>query len=362
MTWLWRWLAPLVLLGLCATRALAHDADILYVRPWRPVPSGSEVRERVTLTGESLARLVPLGAGPLTPQALEAARPALELGVWDAMPLSAEGGPCTRTATSAAAREGYVELEARFSCAPGALRQRFSLLAVLPPTYKVVLGVVAEGEAGQRFADATHPTLGLGPLTGEAPGAEAPAASGWLGWVGIGLGHIFEGADHLAFLLGVLLVGGSWRRVLGVVTAFTVAHSLTLGATALGWLVLDDARGRWVEAAIAASIVWVAAENLAVREPRHRAGLTFVFGLVHGLGFASVLRGYGLGDSVARALFGFNLGVELGQALVVLALWPLVRLVRRRPGLHQRTVRALSLALLALGGYWLVERAFALIG
>jgi hypothetical protein len=358
MTWLWRWLAPLVLLGSCATRALAHDADILYVRPWRPVASGREVRERVTLTGDSLARLVPLDAA----RGLEAARPAIELGVWDAMPLSAEGGVCLRTATSAAAREGYVELEARFTCPPGALRQRFSLLAVLPPTYKVVLGGVDEGEAGQRFADAAHPTLGLGSLEAGSGEGGAPAASGLLGWVGLGLGHIFQGADHLAFLLGVLVVGGSWRRVLGVVTAFTLAHSLTLGATALGWLVLDDARGRWVEAAIAASIVWVAVENLAVREPRHRAALTFAFGLVHGLGFASVLRGYGLGDSVARALLGFNLGVELGQALVVLALLPLVRLVRRRPALYQRTVRTLSGALLALGGYWLLERAFALIG
>jgi hypothetical protein len=112
-----------------------------------------------------------------------------------------------------------------------------------------------------------------------------------------------------------------------------------------------------VEAAIAVSIIWVAVENLVLREHRHRALLTFLFGLVHGFGFASVLSGYGLGDQVVTGLLGFNLGVELGQAAVVAVLLPLVRLVQRRPRVHQPTVRALSLLILAAGGYWLIERA-----
>jgi hypothetical protein len=150
--------------------------------------------------------------------------------------------------------------------------------------------------------------------------------------------------------------------VLLLVTAFTVAHSLTLGATALGFILLDESRTRWVEAAIAASIVWVAVENLVLREPRHRLVLTFLFGLVHGFGFASVLSGYGLGDEVVTGLLGFNLGVELGQAAVVAVLFPLVRLVQRRPRVYQRTVRALSLLILAAGGYWLFERVVGPIG
>ncbi len=357
MRWTWtaRRVAPLVWLGLLALPARAHDADILYAQLWRPEAGGAEVRERITLTADTLALLLPAdadGDGVLTQADLDARAPALALGFWDAVPLSAGDTPCARGETSARVRETYVALEARFTCPPGVLRQRFSLLALLPPSYKVVLGSLAEGERGQRFADAAQPTVVM----------EERAASGLLEWVGLGLFHIFQGVDHLAFLLAVLLVGGSLQRVLLLVTAFTVAHSLTLGATALGWLRLGEGSGGWVEVAIAASILWVAVENLTGRGLGHRVGLTFLFGLVHGLGFASVLAGYGLGDSVVGALFGFNLGVELGQALVVLGLLPVMRLLRRRPRLYQRTVRVLSLLLAAGGGYWLVERAFALIG
>ena len=350
-------LAPLLLAG----SAGAHDADILYAQVWRPDAAGAEVRERLTLTADSLARLIPAdadGDGALTQADLNARERALAVGVWDAMPLDAGGQPCTRLATEARVRETYVELGATFSCAPGALRQRFLLLSVLPPSYRVVLGSAVQGERGQRFADATSPTLLI-----HAPGkALSDGRLDLGGWIGLGVTHILGGLDHLAFLLGVLVVGGGWRRVLGLVTAFTVAHSLTLGATALGLILLDAARTRWVEAAIAASILWVAAENLARRAPRHRGVLTFLFGLVHGLGFASVLSGYGLGDAVVTGLLGFNLGVELGQAAVVAVLLPLVRLVQRRPVWHRRTVRSLSLLLVGAGLYWFVERAFTPIG
>ncbi|MET0406505.1 MAG: HupE/UreJ family protein [Cystobacter sp.] len=356
MGWTWkvRWVVALVLC-LLADVARAHDADILYAQLWRPDAGGAEVRERITLTAESLSRLLPADAdedGALTQADLDARARALEVGIWDAVPLSAGGTPCTRTAQRARVREGYVELGATFACAPGELRQRFTLLSVLPPGYKVVLGSVIQGEVGQRFADAAQPTL----VVAEA-GAEA--STDFAGWVGLGITHILGGPDHLAFLLAVLLVGGSWRRVLALVTAFTVAHSLTLGATALGWLLLDDARARWVEAAIAASILWVAVDNLVRRAPRHRVAVTFLFGLVHGLGFANVLSGYGLGDSVVSSLFGFNLGVELGQAAVVALLLPVLRMIQRRPALHRRTVQSLSLLLAAVALYWGVERVFA---
>ena len=352
---------PLLLL-LVAGSAAAHDADLLSARLWRPDARGPEVHERLTLTVDTLARLVPVdadGDGKLTQADLDARAAALTLGVWEDLPLDAGGRPCTRTGTSAWAREGYVELGATFSCDPGELRQRFRLLSVLPPAYRVVLDSSVQGEPGQHFADATQPTLVV-PEPGAAPTPAGP--SGFGEWVGLGLTHIFGGVDHLAFLLALLLVGGSLRRVLLLVTSFTLAHSLTLGGTALGFIPLDEVRARWVEAAIAASIVWVALENLLLREHRHRALLTFLFGLVHGFGFASVLRAHGLGDSALRALFGFNLGVELGQAALVALLFPLVRLLGRRPLWHLRAVRFLSIGVLAAGGYWLVERAFTSLG
>ncbi|OJT22365.1 hypothetical protein BO221_21475 [Archangium sp. Cb G35] len=359
-------LALSLVLLVMAGSASAHDADILYAQLWRPVAGGPEVHERITLTADSLALLIPAdadGDGVLAQADLDARAPALAVGIWDAMPLSAGGQPCTRGATTARLRASYVELNATFQCAPGELRQRFSLLSVLPSNYKVVLGSYIQGEQGQRFADASEPTLVVSESGVSGSGQpERERVSGLLDWVGLGLVHIFGGIDHLAFLLALLLVGGSFRRILLLVTAFTLAHSLTLGATALGFILLDDARTRWVEAAIALSIIWVAMENLVLREHRHRALLTFLFGLIHGFGFASVLGSYGLGDSVVTGLFGFNLGVELGQAAVVALLFPLVRLVQRRPVVHQRTVRALSLLILAAGGYWFMERAWGPIG
>jgi hypothetical protein len=346
---------PLALL-VVAGSASAHDADILHVRLWRPEAGGPEVRERITLTADTLALLIPAdadGDGALTQADLDARQQALAVGIWDAIPLTSGGQPCARAGTTARVRESLVELGATFTCAPGELRQRFSLLSLLPSNYRVVLGSSIQGEQGQRFADALQPTL----VVSESGQPERARVSGLLEWVGLGLRHIFEGIDHLSFLLALLLVGGSLRRVLLLVTAFTVAHSLTLAATALGFILLDDARTRWVEMAIAASIVWVALENLVLREHRHRALLTFLFGLVHGFGFASVLESYGLGDSLVTGLFGFNLGVELGQAAIIAVLLPLVRLIQRRPTVHHWTIRALSLLILAAGGYWLMERA-----
>jgi hypothetical protein len=178
----------------------------------------------------------------------------------------------------------------------------------------------------------------------------------------LGMEHIFTGYDHLAFLCGLLLVAtgrglrGGVRYILGVVTAFTVAHSVTLIAAGLGWVRLP---ARFVESAIALSIGWVAIENLAVREPRHRWLLTFGFGLVHGFGFASVLREIGLPPSgVVPSLLSFNVGVELGQLCVVGALAPLLLWLVPRHRLDA-TVRTVGSSVLAvLSTLWLCERVW----
>ncbi len=343
-------------LVLGAGHAAAHDADILYAHARRVSPDAPQVRERLTLTAGTLLLLLPAdadGDGAVSQADLDARGRALEVGVWDALPLTAGGAPCTREAPAAQLREGYVELSATFICPPGPLRQVFTVLSVLPDNYRAVVGTFGDGgPAGALFADATQPAVDF-----PEEGGRATPVSGFSQWVGLGVRHIFEGVDHLAFLLALLLVGGGFKRVLGMVTAFTVAHSLTLGATALGFIVLDAARTRWVEAAIAVSIIYVAVENLVLKEHRHRALITFLFGLVHGFGFASVLGSYGLGDAVVSGLLGFNLGVELGQAVVVAVLLPAVHWMRRRPAVRPWAVRGVSGVLLVSGGYWLVERA-----
>ena len=176
----------------------------------------------------------------------------------------------------------------------------------------------------------------------------------------LGMEHIFTGYDHLAFLCGLLLVAaarglrGGTRYILGVVTAFTVAHSVTLIAAGLGWVRLPS---RFVESAIALSIAYVAVENLAVAEPKHRWLLTFFFGLVHGFGFASVLADIGLPPSgVIPSLVSFNVGVELGQLTVVCAVAPILLWLVPRYGLAARVRTIGSLILWLMASYWFVER------
>ncbi len=179
-----------------------------------------------------------------------------------------------------------------------------------------------------------------------------------------GMYHIFIGYDHIAFLLALLLVARKLGEMLRVVTSFTVAHSLTLLLSALDVIRIPT---QVTESLIAASIAYVAAENYFITQGRHRWMLTFGFGLVHGLGFASVLRDR-LRDlqSIAVPVVSFNVGVELGQITILLVALPVMMLIRKAPDnekVERRQwwlVRAGSLPILLLGLFWLVDRVFQL--
>ena len=173
----------------------------------------------------------------------------------------------------------------------------------------------------------------------------------------LGLHHILGGYDHLLFLVALLLGVCRLRSVVTTVTAFTLAHSVTLSLAVLGFVAAPPAL---VEPLIAASIVFVGIENL-MRDPGgSRWKLTFAFGLVHGFGFAGALRDLGIGADgagVALPLACFNAGVEAGQMAVVAALWPILRALNARPAWRLRLAPAASVAIIIAGGYWLVERA-----
>jgi hydrogenase/urease accessory protein HupE len=177
-------------------------------------------------------------------------------------------------------------------------------------------------------------------------------------FVPAGVHHILTGPDHLLFLVGLLLLGGSIRRLLLVVTAFTVAHSVTLSLAALN--IVTPPAGV-VEPAIALSIVYVGADNLMVRGGRDvRGWIAFAFGFVHGLGFASVLRDIGLpARALGWSLFSFNVGVEIGQLFVVAAVASALALLRRRSeAAGQRLVFAGSVVVIAAGAFWFIQRVF----
>jgi hydrogenase/urease accessory protein HupE len=195
-------------------------------------------------------------------------------------------------------------------------------------------------------------------LPGEATsrGPAKPTVS-FLSFLKLGIEHILTGYDHLLFLLGLLVVCRRFSTTLTIVTCFTVAHSLTLALAALNVVTIPS---RVVEPLIAASIAFVGVENLLRRgEPKGRWLLTFAFGLIHGFGFASVLREAGVGaggKSLVLPLFSFNLGVELGQLAVVAVLLPLLWKLRSRRVFDRYGVSVISVVVVLLGGYWLLQR------
>ncbi len=204
----------------------------------------------------------------------------------------------------------------------------------------------------QAILDRAHP--GLEYFTGGRQGAWAVVRR----FVPAGIHHILIGPDHLLFLVGLLLLGGSVRRLLVVVTSFTLAHSLTLSLAALNILTPP---ARLIEPAIALSIVYVGADNLMVRGGRDvRALIALTFGFIHGFGFAYVLREMRLpGPALGWSLFSFNLGVEIGQLLVVVAVASALAALRARSeAAGRRLAFAGSLAVIGAGTFWFVQRVF----
>lgn len=177
----------------------------------------------------------------------------------------------------------------------------------------------------------------------------------------LGVEHILGGIDHLLFVIGLLFLVGFQRRLVWTITAFTAAHSLTLAASALGWLAL---RPPPVEATIALSIVLVAAEALHLRDTLARrwpALVAFGFGLIHGLGFAGALKEIGLPEQhLLPALLTFNVGVEIGQLATVAVAWLLVRLTARWPAVARLRTAALY-GIGSVAAWWSWARIAAMV-
>jgi len=192
------------------------------------------------------------------------------------------------------------------------------------------------------------------PTVTPLPSPETKPSPSLLGFLRMGVEHILTGYDHLLFLLGLVVVGASWRSLAKTVSAFTVAHSITLAVAALG---LWTPPARIVEPVIALSIAYVGVENVLARQPSRRWRLTFLFGLIHGFGFASALREIAPGGGgAALALLGFNLGVEAGQLAVIGLVLPAVLLLRRVRWLEGARARVPSLGIAAVGAVWFVAR------
>ena len=190
----------------------------------------------------------------------------------------------------------------------------------------------------------------------------AVAASGWdtfVTYIPVGFDHILpKGLDHILFVLGLFFLSAGLGALIWQISAFTLAHTITLAAGALGWVTIS---GAIVEPLIAASIVFIAVENiLSNRLNKWRPVVIFAFGLLHGLGFASVLGEFGLPQAqFMPALIGFNIGVEIGQLTVIAIAFGLVGLwFGRKPWYRARIAIPASVLIALIGAYWFVERVF----
>jgi hydrogenase/urease accessory protein HupE len=175
----------------------------------------------------------------------------------------------------------------------------------------------------------------------------------------LGVVHILTGYDHICFLLGLLIVGGGLRDSLKIITAFTLAHSVTLAFTVLNVIQIPP---RIVEPLIAVSIVYVGVENIFRRDNlRRRWLLGFGFGLIHGCGFAAALRELNIGaggGGIAMPLLSFNLGVELGQLAIAAIALPIIWRLKSQPLFLPRFAPACSIIVSLAGAYWLVQRVW----
>jgi hydrogenase/urease accessory protein HupE len=315
--------------------------------------AGETVTASLVFTSAELSAALPdIDAdrdGRISPGELSRAKGVLEPRLAGATEVSADGTPCAPGAESEDIEGDAIHVQATFACGhpPRRLAIRCGFIERFSEGHRHLATVLSGGKESSFVLVRARPQLQLD------LGAAPSRATFWpMVWTG--MTHIWTGYDHLAFLFGLLLVGGSIRAIVGVISAFTVAHSITLALAVLHIVTVPPSI---VEPAIALSIVYVAIENLVVRSPGQRWRITFPFGLIHGFGFAGALTELDLPPArVPAALFAFNVGVEIGQLAVVAVVLPLVVRARRNASFRRWGVPALSAALACAGLVWFVWR------
>ena len=268
----------------------------------------------------------------------------------------AKGVPCTADANSFGIdlKGDTMEVRRHYAC-PGPIETLSIVYNVFfndDPTSRAI--ITAQGPMGKReaMAELSSRTLNLR-LVGQDETANRPS---FLSLVLLGIEHIITGIDHVMFLLALLLGLPRLGQALAIITAFTVAHSITL---ACAWFGLVTLPSHLVETVIALSIAYVAAENLFGYGLRYRWVIAGGFGLIHGLGFYGALSELGLqGAGALRVLVGFNLGVELGQLIILVLAAPLLLFIRTQDW-RNAAVRFASFAFIVIALFWAIERSIA---
>jgi len=339
------------LLLLAGVPAAAHQT---HLSSGHLAVDGADVSFRLTVSAHDLALILDIPTDLAQPIPMERFAGRLDLlreYLDEKLLVFADDMPCPRASVGLEYQrppeEIVVDLRYRCPAPPVRLRVAYRLFFGLDPGHRAI-GTIDAGRGREDYlVDRNSGDIVVEPA----------AASPWIVFgrtIWLGVEHILIGVDHVLFVVALLLGGGRLRHVVAIVTAFTLAHSLTL---ALAWFGLVDLPSRLVESLIAASVAYIALENLLGRGARHRWLLAFGFGLVHGLGFYGALSELDLDPRhTVRTLLAFNLGVELGQLAIVAVVFPLLARATGAPWFRRAALSG-SLAILAVALFWLVERA-----
>ncbi|MEE2900764.1 MAG: HupE/UreJ family protein [Myxococcota bacterium] len=259
----------------------------------------------------------------------------------------------TKLVSAKKADEDGLLIELRFSCGNSfdQLKLRTVFVKRFPANHRHLVRVNLPGGLYETTMGPKKTTL---LVNSAAQTVESNKTGRFIDLFVFGLEHIVTGYDHLLFLLGLILVAMRFRELVFLVTAFTVGHSITLAVAALNvW----TPNSGIVETLIAASIVYIGAENIAVKKPKHRWYLTLLFGLVHGFGFGGMLKLHGMSsDQMILDLLGFNLGVEIGQLFCLTVAVPILAIIRRKNWFEKQVLLGVNILVIFAGLYWLQER------
>ncbi|HUS32315.1 MAG TPA: HupE/UreJ family protein, partial [Kofleriaceae bacterium] len=372
----------LLALGLAVTRrAEAHPLDLGYLRI---TTTGDRTAIQLDLDIDAAAKLIGVDARTLDTRTVQALAEELARKSFERQPIMTATGECSFTRAAAALSGRTVSAWATAECpaagegaqaSGGPRRWELPMVAdgVISSRFPLMVKRVVGGSERLAIVDKHSSSLVLAPADETTSGGGgASGGVGFFAFVRDGIEHIGaapnqwrddsggwklpDGIDHILFLLALLLAGGRLSRLVGIASGFTLGHSITLALAALDIVRLPASI---IEPLIALSIAFAAAEAFTSKLERHRWKIATGFGFIHGFGFASALSHLALSTrGKVTALFGFNLGVELGQLVIVLLAAPLILALHRHKRIGTPVLRVAAGVIFVCGLYWFVVRAF----
>lgn len=352
----------LLILSFCGQFALAHPPGLSSAEI---TLGANQVNAVLTFAIQDIEAFNPMDSdqdAEVTPAEMDAAKPAIAQWVAEQFVLSVDNVVLKANAVGKVSFDQQNNAQVQFLFNHPTAQQlnvQSRVLSKLPAGHKQYLTL--KNQSGQILLEKmltqedNNVSLHI-PAANAATTTEAQSHT-FSDFLALGIEHILTGYDHLLFLFSLLVVTRSFWPALKIITFFTLAHSITLGLASFN---LVELPGSVVEPLIAITIIYVALENLWRGDnPKGREWLTFFFGLIHGFGFASVLREMNIGASdggIMLPLFSFNLGVELGQISVAAVILPLIWWLHKRPSIGQKLTPAGSVLAGLAGCFWLVQR------